>query len=314
MRISENMMTSSILKSINASKSRMNTIQNQLSSGKKIFESSDDPFAFAKASRFKSIIDRNEQYLRSINIGLGFVEATQTHLEDINNLIQDAKEMATQAADDSLNAENREAMAQEINSMLIELESIANGKFDGDYLFNGTDVNLNSPNTPFTLVALDENGNGVIDDDEKNNFVSINSPSNIEAMERKFGDHLNIQINIAGLDIDKITDTFNKLFSLKEALNNNDTEGISEQIDELDSVSSEILKLTTKIGDVHSRITLTEQQLTLSNMNLSSYISSLEDVDMAEAVLKYNSEEMAYKAALQSTGNIMTTSLLDYIR
>ena len=52
----------------------------------------------------------------------------------------------------------------------------------------------------------------------------------------------------------------------------------------------------------------------ITNMNLASYISSLEDVDMAEAVLKYNSEEMAYKAALQSTGNIMTTSLLDYIR
>ena len=49
-------------------------------------------------------------------------------------------------------------------------------------------------------------------------------------------------------------------------------------------------------------------------MNLASYVSSLEDVDMAEAVLKYNSEEIAYKAALQSTGNIMKTSLLDYIR
>ena len=82
----------------------------------------------------------------------------------------------------------------------------------------------------------------------------------------------------------------------------------------LDDNSTEILKLSTKIGDIHNRITLTEQQLTLTNMNLASYVSSFEDVDMAEAVLKYNSEEMAYKAALQSTGNIMTTSLLDYIR
>ena len=38
MRISENMMTNSILKSINASKSRMSNIQKQLSSGKKIFD------------------------------------------------------------------------------------------------------------------------------------------------------------------------------------------------------------------------------------------------------------------------------------
>jgi flagellar hook-associated protein 3 FlgL len=64
MRVSENMMTNSILKSINASKSRMSNIQKQLSSGKKIFESSDDPFAFAKSARFKSIMERNNQYLR----------------------------------------------------------------------------------------------------------------------------------------------------------------------------------------------------------------------------------------------------------
>ena len=302
MRISENMMTNSILKSINASKSRMSNIQKQLSSGKKIFESSDDPFAFAKSARFKSIMERNNQYLRSINMGLGFVESTQMHLEDINNLIQDAKEKATQSADDSLNAENREAMAQEINSMIEELESIANGNFDGDYIFNGTDV---AGANPFTLEE---------DPTTPGNYIGIQSPSNTEVMERKFGDHLNIQINIAGSEIDKITNTFNELISLKDALLNNDTTAISGQIDALDDASSEILKLTTKIGDVHSRITLTEQQLTLTNMNLSSYISSLEDVDMAEAVLHYNSEEMAYKAALQSTGNIMTTSLLDYIR
>ena len=96
--------------------------------------------------------------------------------------------------------------------------------------------------------------------------------------------------------------------------NNNNTDLISEQIDILDDNSTEILKLSTKIGDIFNRITLAEQQLTLKNMNLASYVSSLEDVDMAEAVLKYNSEEIAYKAALQSTGNIMKTSLLDYIR
>ena len=302
MRVSENMMTNSILKSINSSKSRMSNIQKQLSSGKKIFESSDDPFAFAKSARFKSIMERNNQYLRSINMGLGFVESTQMHLEDINSLIQDAKEKATQSADDSLNAENREAMAQEINSMIEELASLANGNFDGDYIFNGTEVNGQNP---FELIE---------DPLNSDSYIGVNSPSDSESMERKFGDHLNIQINIAGGDIDKISEAFGELIALKDALNANDTNAISTQIDKLDDVSSEILKLSTKIGDVHNRITLTEQQLTLTNMNLSSYVSNLEDVDMAEAVLHYNSEEMAYKAALQSTGNIMTISLLDYIR
>jgi len=304
MRISENMMTNSILKSINASKSRMNNIQKQLSSGKKIFESSDDPFAFAKSARFKSIMEKNDQYLRSVNMSLGFVESTQMHLEDINNILQDAKEKATQAADESLNEENRLAVAKEISGLLIQLKSVANGNFDGDYLFNGNNVN----ETPYDLE---------INPDDSEDVSGINfmpTPSNVEEITKKFGEHLDIQINISGGDIEKINDVFNSLLSLKSALEANDTTVISEQIDVLDENSTEILKLSTKIGDIHNRITLTEQQLTLTNMNLASYISSLEDVDMAEAVLKYNSEEMAYKAALQSTGNIMKTSLLDYIR
>jgi len=304
MRISENMMTNSILKSINASKSRMNNIQKQLSSGKKIFESSDDPFAFAKSARFKSIMEKNDQYLRSVNMSLGFVESTQMHLEDINNILQDAKEKATQAADESLNEENRLAVAKEISGLLIQLKSVANGNFDGDYLFNGNNVN----ETPYDLE---------INPDDSEDVSGINfmpTPSNVEEITKKFGEHLDIQINISGGDIEKINDVFNSLLSLKSALEANDTTAISEQIDVLDENSTEILKLSTKIGDIHNRITLTEQQLTLTNMNLASYISSLEDVDMAEAVLKYNSEEMAYKAALQSTGNIMKTSLLDYIR
>ena len=304
MRISENMMTNSILKSINASKSRMNNIQKQLSSGKKIFESSDDPFAFAKSARFKSIMEKNDQYLRSVNMSLGFVESTQIHLEDINNILQDAKEKATQAADESLNEENRLAVAKEISGLLIQLKSVANGNFDGDYLFNGNNVN----EAPYDLE---------MNPDDSEDVLGINfmpTSSDVEEITKKFGEHLDIQINISGGDIEKINDVFNSLLSLKSALEANDTTAISEQIDVLDNNSTEILKLSTKIGDIHNRITLTEQQLTLTNMNLASYVSSLEDVDMAEAVLKYNSEEIAYKAALQSTGNIMTTSLLDYIR
>ena len=152
------------------------------------------------------------------------------------------------------------------------------------------------------------------DSEDVLSIVNLPESLNVEEITKKFGEHLNIQINLSGDDIDKINDVFSTLLNLKSALENNNTDLISEQIDILDDNSTEILKLSTKIGDIFNRITLAEQQLTLKNMNLASYVSSLEDVDMAEAVLKYNSEEIAYKAALQSTGNIMKTSLLDYIR
>ena len=62
MRVSDHMMTNSILRGINDSKTRMNKFQQQISSGKKLHQSSDDPFAFAKSARYKSLIEKNDQY------------------------------------------------------------------------------------------------------------------------------------------------------------------------------------------------------------------------------------------------------------
>ena len=138
MRVSEHMMTNSILRGINDSKTRMNKLQRQISSGKRLHQSSDDPFAFAKSAKYKTLIEKNDQYLRSINLSMGIVEASQSGIENLNNLIQDAKEKATQGADDALAAEDREALAQEIQGIMDEVLTQLNGQFDGKHLFAGT--------------------------------------------------------------------------------------------------------------------------------------------------------------------------------
>ena len=295
MRVSEHMMTNSILRGINDSKTRMNKLQQQISSGKRLHQSSDDPFAFAKSARYKTLIEKNDQYLRSINLSMGIVEASQSGIENLNNLIQDAKEKATQGADDALAAEDREALSQEIQGIIDEVLTQLNGQFDGKHLFAGTDTNAVNPYQ----------------------FDGTQTPSfayngNNERIVRNFGEHLELSLNVTNEDIDA-EDMLSKLYVLKMDLENNNPD-INNHIDLMDEISENLMQVATKIGDIHSRISLTEQQLTMANMNLSSYMSSLEDTDMAEAVLNYNSEEIAYRASLQSSSNIMLTSLMDYIR
>lgn len=295
MRVSEHMMTNSILRGINDSKTRMNKLQQQISSGKRLHQSSDDPFAFAKSARYKALIEKNDQYLRSINLSMGFVEASQAGIDNMNNLIQEAKEKATQGADDSLAAEDRQAIAQEIQGIMEEILTQLNGQFDGENLFAGTNTEAAEP------YQFDVSGT-----------PQFTFMGNSEDISQNFGEHLELSINVTDDEINA-GDMLDKLFNLKTDLEAN-SDNINDHIDLMEGISENLMQVATKMGDIHNRISLTEQQLTMANMNLSSYMSGLEDTDMAEAVLHYNSEEIAYRASLQSSSNIMLTSLMDYIR
>ncbi|MCK4448640.1 MAG: flagellar hook-associated protein 3, partial [Candidatus Marinimicrobia bacterium] len=71
--------------------------------------------------------------------------------------------------------------------------------------------------------------------------------------------------------------------------------------------------LTSATGSIRNQLTMTEQRLDTANMNLRSYLSQTEDVDLAKAITEYNAEEMTYKAALQVTSDAIHLNLMEFI-
>ena len=49
-------------------------------------------------------------------------------------------------------------------------------------------------------------------------------------------------------------------------------------------------------------------------MNLTSYLSEINDIDMAEAVTQWLQAQYAYQASMQVTAATMNLSLLNYIQ
>jgi flagellin-like hook-associated protein FlgL len=107
---------------------------------------------------------------------------------------------------------------------------------------------------------------------------------------------------------------FGSLENLKNALNNNDTDSIQSSIEEINSSSEQLFSLTSAMGSVKNQLIMTEQRLNTANMNLHSYLSQAEDVDLSKAITEYNAEEMTYKAALQTMSDAIHLNLLEFIR
>ncbi len=293
MRITESMITKSLLSSINQNRESMHSIQESITTGKEIERSSDDPIKFFRANQFRQNIKQNEQYLDNIQNAKAWLQATSSNLDNMLSQVMTLRERAVQSANDTLGAENRLQMASEIDNILEDLVNLSNESFFDKNLFSGTKTKIESP---FLF-----------------NGDSVDYQGNTGKMNRRISENLTININVTGQDIID-TNIFSSALSLRTALENNDTNEIANMIGSIDTASEKMISLNTSIGSIQQQLELAEDRLETANLNLSGFLSETEDVDLATAITQYNSEEMAYQAALRSTANILRMNIMNFLK
>ncbi len=292
MRITQSMVTRNLMTSINRNRENMHSLQNSIVSGKEVETSSKDPVSFARASRFRNTISQNEQFLRNITDALGWTATTSAIVEDVNSLMHDVQEIATQGADDTNDSDSRDILAERMDSLLEEITTMFNGKYLGKTMFSGT-----------------------LTDDEP--FVydgtSVTYQGNSENINRRISENLNISISLTGEQVMN-TNIFTAMIELKDALSANDTDAINNALGSVNSSVEQYQAMTTAYGSIQNQLTLTQQRLEMANVNLASYLSQTEDMDLSEAITMYNNEELAYQAALQTTSDAINLNILNFIR
>ena len=107
---------------------------------------------------------------------------------------------------------------------------------------------------------------------------------------------------------------FITLSKLKVALEGNDVAGIQASLTDLTAHFNE---MSTKISDIGSKMNRMEikenifQDLKIVN---TDRLSTIEDADIAEAIMNLKAKELAYQAALASSSRVMQLSLVDYLK
>ena len=293
MRITQSMIARNVIQSMNKSRENLNSIQVAISSGKNIQSPSSDPIDFSRNMRFRTAISKNDRYLRTINNSEGWLRTTSSTLTQIYEQIASAKEIAIQGADDSNSSESRLAMATKINGVLDELTILGNMTYLNKYLFSGTET---QGDVPFTRVG---------------DAVSYNGDTG--RITRRITDNHSVSININGQQL-LDTNMYTAIANLKDALENNDSDAISNSIADLTDAADNVLILSTAIGSIENQTEFAKQRLETANLNLSSFLSQSEDVNMAEAITKYNAEELSYRAALQSASDVIQLNLMQFLK
>ncbi len=153
MRITNSMQVNNLLKYINDNQTRMDKLQNQLATGKKISVPSDDPIVASRALKFRADVSEIDQFLRNNSDALSWVDTTEDALEKMTDIFQRTKELMVQGANEVLTETETKNVASELKQLKSQMIQIGNTSYAGKYIFSGysTDQKLINDDGKFNV-------------------------------------------------------------------------------------------------------------------------------------------------------------------
>ncbi len=116
------------------------TLQN-ISSEKKLNKPSDDPTGMSNTTRYRAELASYEQYMENMNEAQEYLLAVDNAMQEFNDILSRAREIAEQGATGSTTESTREVLAQEVEELIGQSLQTANTTVRGDYIFAGYNTN-----------------------------------------------------------------------------------------------------------------------------------------------------------------------------
>ena len=124
MRVTNNMIMSNTKININGNKTNVNTLNNQMTSQKKISRPSDDPVIAIRALRLRSSLSQiNQYYEKNIPDAEAWLDVTETSLTNMKKLLTTIHTQCDAGANGTLTEENRKTILKQLQSLSDQIYS-----------------------------------------------------------------------------------------------------------------------------------------------------------------------------------------------
>lgn len=287
----------------------MQTYQTQLATGKRITKLSDDPVGILGSMNARVKLARLDQYRENVSSVQDILKQTETALMEINKMIQTGYERAVQTTSDTYGPDDRNAAAVEMAQLKDHLLKLGNTKVANQYIFGG----YNSTKEPFTLDASGNLLYNGLDVTVNNTALQEQAAQNISI---ELGYDMTMTATINGLELfgSGSGNIFNLFSEFSTALSNGaSSEELSGFMTRFQSAQSDVMARIAEIGARDNRLTMMENRYEDDEINFTEVKSKVEDVDQAEAIMRYKMAESVYLFALKTGSNIIQPTLVDYL-
>ncbi|MDR1020289.1 MAG: flagellin, partial [Synergistaceae bacterium] len=148
MRINTNVMSYVAYNATVKSSSQLAKASEKLATGLRINSAADDAAGLAISEKMTAQIRGLDQATRNAQDGMSLLQTAEGALNEIHSMLQRMRELAIQAANDVLTAEDRDYIQLEVNELTRQITDIANQtQFNKKKLLNGDSAILWSTST-----------------------------------------------------------------------------------------------------------------------------------------------------------------------
>jgi flagellar hook-associated protein 3 FlgL len=329
MRITNRMMSNNYLSNMSRNLSNLNTINNQLSTGKLINRPSDNPYKTARSMQLTTAIDSNKQYKTNIQDATNWLDATDDALSSLTNVLQRVRELMVSSGNAAYGSDENASINKEINERVSEISQILNTNFDGRYIFGGTKTTSKPLN-----VVKNENGNNELKFvDKEGRELNLNSNELEEScVVEALGSNLsvavskgvNIDYNVTAMgllkfesDAGEYIDGISLLTNIQDNLSSSEASDrskvINQNLKNIDALMSNILNKRAEVGAKQNRMESALSKNGDETLSMTDVLSNTEDVDYTKKTIEMYMAKTTYTAALQVNAQVLPRTILDYL-
>ncbi|MFW7380054.1 MAG: flagellin [Oligoflexus sp.] len=262
-------------KNLSDNRQQMSGSLEKLSSGLRINRSSDDAAGLAISERIRSKISSLDVAKRNANDGVSYIQVAEGGLNEMTNILIRMRELATQAASDTIGNRERDYLNREFQQLNQEV-----GRIQASTEFNGRKV-------------LDANQNK----EAMRIFVGASDRASIDGQAPDIDpvdDSDIISINLE--DLSDLNEVIGSVTEGELAVVPDDRDGGAADLgprgtnhlfNTLDTALDGISSYRATLGAVQSRLDSAIANIDVTNENLNAAHSRIRDVDFASETAKF---------------------------
>lgn len=298
MRITSQAVVTRSIERLNARYAGLERASRDATTGRRIHRVSDDPASMNRVMALTAAGRMREQEVKAGSDAVSWLNSADTTLQTAMTRLQRVRQLTVSGAS-TLPPDQRQGLAVELRSIQQELISLANTRHNGRALFGGTADGA----------ALSGSGTAFSYDGDAGQVLRRVGPDDV------------VKVNVSAQDAFFFTpppgfsdNIFAVIEEVAAAIDGGDTERAAAGLAAIDAGMSQITRQLASVGARTNHVAAAQLRTADLAAALATERSELQDVDIAEAVLRLRSEETAYETALAAVGRSLPPSLASFLR
>lgn len=290
MRITDSQRFATALQQVTAGTAAVSRAAERLSSGRRFARLSEDPTGGAKVMTLDSDLRALTQYRRAISAGQARLQATESALGQVTDILARARELATAQSNGTANDASRAATAAEVRALREQVRALGNMQVDGEFVFGGRatgvapfladDTYIGTPDARVTTIAPGQ--------------TLATAPSGQELL----------------VDSTVLT----ALADLELALTANDVDAVRSANGTVAGAFDRIQTLLAEVGARDRTFQLATEQNLARTDALTAERADLAEIPLAEASLTLAQSQTSLEATFLAISRVQSLNLVDFLR